>query len=126
MLSFLIGSLSKTRFGEADTIILICLKEEMFDQALKNVLLLQSLPALAHYHEELARKYPKEYFTAYRELIVPFADNKTGRSHYQEIAGYLSQMKQINGFANEYRELVNLLKSKYANRPAFLDEMKGM
>jgi hypothetical protein len=33
-------------------------------------------------------------------------------------------MKKIKEFEEEFSKLVNLLKTKYAKRPAFLDEMK--
>lgn len=33
-------------------------------------------------------------------------------------------MKEIKGFEDDFNQLVNLLKTKYAKRPAFLDEMK--
>jgi hypothetical protein len=33
-------------------------------------------------------------------------------------------MKKIKGFEEKFNELVSLLKTKYAKRPAFLDEMK--
>jgi len=35
-------------------------------------------------------------------------------------------MKRMKGFREEFRKLVELLKIKYANRPAFLDEIKGI
>ena len=64
--------------------------------------------------------------TATKELLIPFADSKMGRRHYREIVKYLKQMKRIKGFEEEFRKLVRLLKAKYANRPAFLDEIKGI
>jgi hypothetical protein len=35
-------------------------------------------------------------------------------------------MKRIKGFEDEFSKVVKLLKTKYANRPAFLDEIKDM
>lgn len=49
-----------------------------------------------------------------------------GRLHYREIVNYLIQMKRIKGFEDEFDKLVKLLKTKYAKRPAFLDELKDM
>jgi len=81
---------------------------------------------LAKYHKDLSGRYPEEYFNAYREQIIPFADSKTRRSHYQEIVRYLKYMKLIKGFENELRKFVDLLRQRYAKRPAFLDEVKGV
>ena len=108
------------------TIIELYLKEEMFEQALKHVIAQKSLFTLSLYHKYLAKKFPAIYFNAYQELIPPFADSRTGRPHYREIVKYLKQMKKIEGFAEEFNKLINLLKTKYANRPAFLDEMKAI
>ncbi|MCK4224923.1 MAG: SWIM zinc finger family protein [candidate division Zixibacteria bacterium] len=124
MLSFIISNVSNDRFWGRDIIIDIYLKERMFDQALEQVLAQKNLYTLAHYHKDLSGRYPEKYFNAYKELITPFADSKMGRPHYREIARYLRQMKQIKGFENERKKLVNLLKERYIKRPAFLDEVK--
>lgn len=124
--SAIISELSKGRFGSKDTIIHIYLREGMFAQALEQVLAQRSLSTLSHYHKELSVRYPEEYFNACKELIMPFAESRTGRPHYRSIVGYLRQMKQIEGFEDEFKELVSLLKNKYSNRPAFLDEMRDI
>jgi hypothetical protein len=126
ILSIIINGLSKDRFGSKDTIINIYLKEKMFEQALKQVLAKRSLFTLNMYHKDLSEKFSKRYFNAYNELLIPFADSKTGRPHYREIIKYLKQMKRIKGFEDEFSKVVKLLKTKYANRPAFLDEIKDM
>lgn len=126
MLSTIIGGLSKGRFGDEYTIIDIYLREELFEQALRGVIVQRNLSALSRYHNDLFNRYPEEYFNAYRELIISFAESKMGRAHYQEIVRYLKQMKQIKGFEGAFRELVSLLKAQYSNRPAFLDEMRGV
>lgn len=125
-LSVIINGLSKGGFGSKDTIIGIYLREGMFEEALKHVLAQRSLFTLSMYHKDLWERFSKRYFDAYKELLIPFADSKMGRPHYREIVKYLKQMKRIKGFKEEFRKLVKLLKAKYANRPAFLDEIKGI
>ena len=112
-------------FGESK-LIDIYLKEEMFEEALKKVLATNNLYILKHYHQDLSGKYPKEYFNAYKELLIPFAESRMGRRHYQNIVAYLKKMKDIKGFEHEFREFVKILKERYANRPAFLDEMQRL
>ena len=126
MLSFIISNVSKDRSWGRDIIIDIYLREGIFEQALEQVLTQKNIYTLAKYHKDLSGRYPEEYFSAYRELIIPFADSKTGRPHYREIIRYLKYMKLIKGFGNEHRELVNLLKERYTKRPAFLDEVRGV
>lgn len=124
--SGIINALSKDKAGSKDIIIGIYLREGMFEEALKHVLARGSLFALSIYHKDLSERFPKRYFDAYKELLIPFTDSKMGRAHYREIVRYLEQMKKIKGFREELRESVKLLKTKYANRPAFLDEIKGI
>jgi len=125
VLSIIINNLPKDRDRfSSDTIIDIYLKEEMFKEALEQVLAKKSLFTLDTYYKDLSVKFPEGYFKAYEELLIPFADIKMGRSHYRNIVNYLSRMKRIKGFEEEFSKLVNLLKTKYAKRPAFLDEMK--
>jgi len=122
--SVIIKGLSKGRFGSKDTIINIYLRERMFEEALKHILVQKSLFILRRYHKDLSERFPKRYFQAYKELLIPFADSRMGRAHYREIVKYLKQMKRMKGFKEEFRKLVELLKIKYANRSAFLDEIK--
>ncbi len=126
MLPSIISNLSKGGFNSEDTIIDIYLREEMFDNAIEMVFAQRNLYTLSKYHKDLSSRYPKRYFNTYRELIIPFAESGTGRPHYREIVRYLKQMRQIKGFGPEFRELVSLLKERYSNRPAFLDEMRRM
>ncbi|MFQ6084512.1 MAG: SWIM zinc finger domain-containing protein, partial [Candidatus Aminicenantia bacterium] len=114
---------SKSRYRDESKIIDIYLREKRFDEAIEKVLSINSLNILDHYYKDLSNKYPEKYFRAYKELIIPFADSKMGRSHYRSIAYYLKRMKRIGVFKDEFREFVKMLKEKYAKRPAFLDEM---
>ena len=124
MIPVIVGKLSKEKPFSRDIITDIYLKEEMFDDALEKVLEEKSLHVLSSYHKDLSTRFPKEYFEAYKKLIIPFSGSRMGRAHYQEIVDYLRQMKKIKGFEKELMELASSLKEKYKNRPAFLDEMK--
>jgi hypothetical protein len=100
------------------------LKEGLFEEALEQVLQIRSLYTLKEFHEDLADRFPEEYFKAHKEMIIPFAESKTGRAHYREVIIYLKQMKRIRGFEKEFKELMEYLEVKYKNRPAFLDELR--
>jgi len=119
----IIERLSKDFLGR-NILIDLYLKEEMFEDALKRVIAQESLFTLSLYYKLFAEQYPTIYFQAYQKLIIPFADSRMGRPHYREIVKYLKEMKKIKGFEEEFNRLIKLLRTKYANRPAFLDEMK--
>lgn len=104
----------------------IYLKENMYDHALKEVLARKNLPTLRQYQNDLSFRYPEQYFNAYRELIIPFADKDTGRKHYQEVVSYLNRMKCIDGYEGAVLEIIGHLRMEHRRKPAFIDEMKEL
>ncbi|MCX6677509.1 MAG: hypothetical protein NTU95_06140 [Methanothrix sp.] len=104
----------------------IYLKEKMYDQALIEVLAKRSLSTLRQYQNDLAFRYPEQYFNVYRELIIPFADKDMGRKHYQEVVSYLKRMKSIEGYEGSVSEIVGRLRVEHRRKPAFIDEMKEL
>lgn len=104
----------------------IYLREQMHEQALREVLALKSLSTLSRYYKELASRYPDQYFSAYRDLITPFAGKETGRKHYRKVVSYLKEMKAIGGFEGDIKEIVERLREKHKRQPAFIDEIKGL
>ncbi len=117
------NSLSQDRYGLA-RLIDVYLREEMYDMAFKRLLESRSLSLLANYHKELAGRYPREYFQAYRELIHSFMGKETGRRHYQAVVSYLRKMGEIRGFESEFIEFIGRLREENSRRPAFIDEMR--
>jgi hypothetical protein len=109
-----------------DILIDIYVREKMFESALKEVLARKSLHTLSRYYKPLAEKYPSDYFNAYKELLLAYADARMGRDHYREVASELKKMKAIKGFEKEFKEYIKMLREKYAKRPAFIDEMKQL
>ncbi len=112
--------------GDGTILIEIYVREKMFDSALKEILARRSLRVLSRYYKRLSERYPGDYFNAYRELLIPYADAGMGRDRYHEVALQLKKMKAIKGFERDSREFVDILRQRYAKRPAFLDEIKGL
>lgn len=83
----------------------------------------QNLSLVRKYRDSVATVDPVEYFELYRELLVPFAADDTGRRHYRDIADHLEEMQ---GLVPEvrFKEFVDFLKDEHSNRPAFLDELE--
>jgi hypothetical protein len=112
--------------GDRYRVIDIYLREQMYEQALQEVLAQKDLSALSHYYRQLAPRYPDQYFSAYREMIIPFAGKETGRKHYKEVVSYLKEMKAILGHKGDVREIVERLREKHKRQPAFIGEMSGL
>lgn len=112
-------------FGES-LLVDVYLREGMFDEALREVLATGRLDVLSRYRRVLSARYPKEYFDAYKGLLIPFAARSMGRRHYREVVAYLKRMREIEVYEGEFKKLVGSLKEEYSNRPAFLDEMRHL
>jgi len=83
----------------------------------------EDLSLVREHRDSVATVDPVEYFERYRELLVPFAANDTGRRHYRDIADHLEAMQGLVPEAR-FEEFVDFLKDKHSNRPAFLDELE--
>ncbi|GGJ17777.1 hypothetical protein GCM10008995_29390 [Halobellus salinus] len=81
------------------------------------------LSSVRQYRDPVAPTAPVEYFELYRELLVPFAADNTGRRHYRDIADHLEEMQELVPEAR-FEEFVDFLKDNHSNRPAFLDELE--
>lgn len=99
------------------------LREDDHASAFERVVERGTLDWLEQYREDLADVDPEQYFEAYREQLVPFAANDTGRKHYREIATHLGEMRAL-GLDGRFEEFLGFLKEKHSNRPAFLDELE--
>jgi uncharacterized Zn finger protein len=109
-----------------NTVIEIYLREQMYDEALSEVLAQKSIYTLSRYHNQLAYLYSEQYFNAYRELIFTFANRETGRRHYKEVVSYLKRMSEIEGFEEAVQEIVERLREENKRKPAFIDVMKDL
>jgi hypothetical protein len=113
------------RYGRGK-LIEIYIREERYDSAVREVLAQRNIHSLRAYHKELANLYPKDYFTAYKELIFPFAECRMGREHYQDVATILMDMKGIEDFQSEVLKIVERLRRENKRKPAFIDELKAL
>ncbi|RLM94992.1 SWIM zinc finger domain-containing protein [Haloarcula sp. Atlit-7R] len=94
-----------------------------FEKAFSELKDSENLSLIRKYRDSVATVDPVGYFELYRELLVPFAANDTGRRHYRDIADHLEEMQGLVPEAR-FEEFVDFLKDKHSNRPAFLDELE--
>lgn len=97
--------------------------EGELEQAFSELKAAENLDWLRRYRDPVATVAPVEYFEVYREQLIPFAANETGRRHYQEIVDHLEEMRELVPDAR-FEEFVDFLKEEHSNRPAFLDELE--
>ena len=100
----------------------IFINEKWWDRLfllLKQDLSLQTIEANEAY---LSKEYSQELIELYRGCIVKYVDENMGRKHYQTACRYLRRMKKLGG-NKKMLELTIILRNKYPQRRALLDEL---
>lgn len=114
----------RTQLGRLDPERLIDLyvREGDRERALEKVLEREDLELFRRYRSELSELAPERYFETYREVLVPYLAEETGRDHYRTVIDHLEELDAL-GLDDRFEELLTHLREKHSNRPAFLDEL---
>ena len=102
----------------------VYLREELWDRALEVLQEENSLHWWSKYYDQLADKFVEEYFAAYTQVLPRLIESKTGRKHYRQLMPYLRELKTLMIFDGRIESFLRDLRNKFANRPAFLDELQ--
>ncbi len=76
------------------------------------------------YDQYLLPHFPEEVTKLYKEYIYKSALNASERSAYHSICGKLKRLANYPNQRATAQELTKVLKEKYANRPAFVNELE--
>jgi hypothetical protein len=79
---------------------------------------------LETYHKFFAAAFPEKTLALFRKAIDRYAEQNTGRSCYERIAGLFSTMKKIPGGGAVVDDMKAQYKIKYKNRPAMREVLK--
>ncbi|MCK4665801.1 SWIM zinc finger family protein [Candidatus Dependentiae bacterium] len=112
--------------GDKNSIIRIYISEKRFREGLEVALTFVYLSKFDQQFGNFVKRYPEEYFNHYKKLLIIFSDDGMGRKYYRKIVFFLKRLKTIPGLEKEFNEFIKFLREKYANRPAFLDEIKRL
>jgi hypothetical protein len=85
-----------------------------------------SLGDLEKYYAQFADEFPEKTLGLFKLAIYDYAEQKVGRSHYEYIAHILKDISKIKGGKTVKSEIVNQLISRYKNRRAMRDVLKGL
>jgi hypothetical protein len=75
------------------------------------------------YAHLLATKYPREILLAYKEAIIKYATQNTGRNHYAVIRETLRKLLAWEGGRKVVEELVDQFTVQYKARKAMIEEL---
>ncbi|MDZ7718562.1 MAG: SWIM zinc finger family protein [Balneolaceae bacterium] len=102
----------------------IYIEEKQWKKLLDFVRKYSRLETIREYDHWLKKHYYEELMELYREAILQYMENHTGRKYYRTTCGYFDRMKGLGGVEEAY-ELADILKRQYSNRPAMLEEFKN-
>jgi len=83
------------------------------------------LDNLESYYEVFSSDYPEKTLEMFKKVLVSYADNNTGRYHYEHILSLLKQMSRIKGGKKATSELVAYFRTHYKNRRAMMEVLSG-
>jgi len=113
---------ANSKWGYPELVRKIYIKEKWWDRLFLLLKQNVTLENIWQNEEYLAKDYSNELVALYRERILVYLDRNVGRSHYITACKYLRRMKKLGG-NEKVIELIELLRKKYPNRKALLEEL---
>jgi hypothetical protein len=103
---------------------LLC-EEKLYDR-LWELLKDKDLYSVLGYEDVLLPKYSAEILRKYSDYLNHAAVQASGRKAYREWARLLKRMRKIEGGKELSKQIVSDWRTRYKNRRAMMDELKGL
>jgi len=81
---------------------------------------------LVRYYKSFASAYPEKTLELFEKIIVTYAENNIGRSHYEYVFSLLQKMSKIKGGKKEAADLVSVFRLRYKNRRAMMEILQRL
>jgi hypothetical protein len=91
------------------------------ERLMEYIALKPSLEAMEKYHRFFAAAFPEKTLDLFRKALDRYAEENTGRSHYERIVAMIKKMTPMPGGPAVAAEMKELYKIKYKNRRAMLE-----
>jgi hypothetical protein len=114
---------SKKRFSHSAAELLVA--ENEVERLLNYVEKYLSIDELERYYKVFASNYPEKTLEMFKEVLIPYADNNTGRSYYEHILSLLKKMSKIKGGKKAASDMVADFRLHYKNRRAMMEILSG-
>lgn len=101
-------------------------EEKLYDRLLGLVMVSQGLNMLQQYENVLKGEYPEQLLQKYRVEVNKMAVYTGDRGKYRQLAALLCQMKKIKGGSAVVEGIMTEWRSRYRNRRAMMEELKGL
>jgi hypothetical protein len=84
-----------------------------------------SIDDLERYYKVFASDYPEKTLEMFKEALIRYANNNTGRGYYEQILSLLKKMSKIEGGKKAASDLVADFRLQYKNRRAMMEVLRG-
>jgi len=115
----------KKRWHYSELIRNIYIREEWWDRLFLMLKQDLSLNNIKDNEKYLAKDYSPELINFYSERVINYIEKNVGRSFYKSACQYLQRMKKLGGDV-QVNTLIELLRKKYPQRKALLDELSRL
>jgi hypothetical protein len=75
------------------------------------------------YSRLLAGKFPKELLAVYKETLINYAEQNTGRNYYVTIREVLKKIQKWEGGKEVVKQLIHQFTLQYKARKAMMEEL---
>ena len=110
---------NKKYFSSSAADLLVAEKET--ERLLKYIEQYPSIHELEKYYKTLIPDFPEKTLELFKKVIVSYAANNVGRTHYEKIHSLLMKISRIKGGKIIASKLVNEFKVQYKNRKAMME-----
>jgi len=101
----------------------IFIEEKYWDRLIQLVQGSTALHFIEHYSDLLKAKFPAELLMVYKEAIIKYAEQNTGRNHYIMIREKLKKIQKWEGGKEVVEQLLKQFILQYKARKAMLEEL---
>jgi len=81
---------------------------------------------LVRYYKSFAAACPEKTVELFEKVIVAYAENNIGRSHYEHVFSLLQKMSKVKGGKKEAADLVAVFRLRYKNRKAMMETLRRL
>jgi hypothetical protein len=112
---------SGKRHDYSDSVADVIAEEKDAERLMKYIEKYLSVEKIDKYHPHFSSTFPEETLALFSKAINQYAENNTGRSHYEHIVGLMKKMNRIKGGKEVVIKIINQYKIQYKNRKAMME-----
>ena len=106
-----------------DALAAVFIEENYWERLLKLIQDNPRLEFLEKYSRLLADKFPKKLLAVYKETLIKYAEQNTGRNYYVTLREVLKKIQKWEGGKEVVKQLIHQFTLQYKARKAMIEEL---